>query len=188
MLALLLTIACAPKAVQVAPAPENRVAAPHSAPSGANLPTPYTADQLRAAFPAGTELKFRISAPGEPAVIQHWVFSAPSETGVSVTSKVLAEDGALIKDEGESVTAWTALRDHAAFPAAKTTRSNATVTVPAGTFQTWHYDVQDEGEGGVPIVRRYDFDPANPGPPVKMVVEAGGVAVMTMELLSRAGK
>lgn len=179
---LLVLLACAPKIDAVAPA--GRSAAPVV--ETGRLPTPYTATQLHDAFPAGAELRYRITEGSGEVVVEHMRFTEPTLETVVVHTAVYREDGTLLADEGAETHRWEELRDHASFPVAGTRRSEASVTVPAGTFSTLRYELTEEGEGGVPLSVTYDFDPARAGPPVRMVVETGGVRVMTMELLSRS--
>lgn len=151
-----------------------------AAPAEAVAPIPFTAEQIRDAMPPGTELKLRVASPGKPTVIQHWVvLRADAETG-TIASRLLDENGELVQDEGAQTSRWQELREHAKFPADKTTVTDATVTVPAGTFPTKLYEVR---EGST--VKKMHFAPALPGPPIDMVVEVDGKVVMHMTLLER---
>jgi hypothetical protein len=89
----------------------------------------------------------------------------------------------MLQDEGESFSTWEELERHAHFPSARTTRSESSVDVPAGHFETWLFEVQPEKAGGP--IQRLHFAPNLPGPPVSMEVIAGGAPVMRMVLLSR---
>lgn len=144
---------------------------------------PFSAEQLRTGIPVGTEIRYRVESAGSPAVIQHWVFTAADERGCTIHSRVLAEDGSLIEDEGEGTSTWAELESHAHFPAATTTRSESTVEVPAGRFETWLFEVRP-AEADAPV-SRYHFARELPGPPVWMEVSKGGTVVRKMELLSR---
>ena len=93
--------------------------------------------------------------------------------------------GALLQDEGSSRSTWAELMGHAAFPAAQTTREDASVEVPAGRFDTWLYTVEDSAEDGTPQVKRYHFARNLPGPPVLFTIEQGGAEVFRMALLER---
>jgi hypothetical protein len=76
------------------------------------------------------------------------------------------------------------LRDHAAFPAERTTRTEASCRVQAGSYECWEYVVeQGEGEDGRPIVSRFWFAHSKPGPPVLMETLHGGTRVLRMELV-----
>jgi len=151
---------------------------------GADYVTPpFTAADLQAGLPAGTEIRYRLESAGAPTVIEHWVFTASDEKGCTIASRVLAEDGTLIKDEGEGTNTWAELETHAHFPAASTTRTDSSVDVPAGHFETWLFEVRPT-ESGAPL-RRYHFARNLPGPPVWMEITKDGQLVTRMVLLSR---
>lgn len=178
---LLLALGCAP---HPAPPEPPTPPAPLAAPAVATLPTPYTAQGLHDALPAGAEIRYRI-VEGGVAHLERWTFLDPTDTTVAVHTEVVDDAGRVTEDEGTHTARWDELRDHAKFPVEGTVRSDATVTVPAGTFTTWRYDVPDTMDDGTKVMVHYDFDPKRAGPPVRMLVEAGGVEVMTMELVSR---
>lgn len=149
----------------------------------AHVAPPFSADELRAGIPVGTEMRFRVESAGAPTVIQHWVFTDADATGCTIASRVLAEDGTLIKDEGSGTATWAELESHAHFPAATTNRTDSSVDVPAGHFDTWMFVVRPEDPDAP--VRQYQFARELPGPPVWMEVTKGGSLVTRMVLLSR---
>ena len=146
------------------------------------LPTPYTADQIRAAHPDGTSVVFRIEVPGQPALLHKLRFFNGSAEGTRFESKNEAEDGTSL-GEHEAWSSWEELRDHAAFPAASTRVGEARAEVPAGAFSCRLYTV-DSVEEGVATTTRYWFAHEKPGPPVLMETEVAGEVTMRMELLS----
>jgi hypothetical protein len=149
----------------------------------ATLPPPFTAAELRAGIPAGTEITLRVANAGAAPVITQRVFVAADERGCTIQSRVLAEDGSLVRDDGTATTTWEELESHAHFPAARTRRSESSVEVPAGRFATWLFEVLPDDPAGP--TRRFHFAPELPGPPVSMEVVQGDTVVMTMELVSR---
>lgn len=179
MLLLLALLGCAPKVE--APAPSAAAA------STATAPTPYTADQIRDAMPVGTHIRYALSGGGAPPMVMDW--SVTAHTDAQMTMRTLIQDatGATVDDQGDATHGWEELRLHGAFPAAKTTRSEATTTVAAGTWPTLVYVVQDVTEEGMPVTATYHFAKDMAGPPILMVVNAAdGSVVQRMELLSRA--
>lgn len=161
---------------------------PTPAPQPAHLAPPFDAAALQAGLPAGTELKLRITAAGQPTVIQHWVFTASDASGCTIHARILGEDGVtLIKDEGEGTSTWAELESHALFPAALTTRTDSSVDVEAGHFETWLFEVRPAERGGP--IKKLHFARTLPGPPVLMQVidqgTGGEQVTMTMELVSR---
>ncbi len=183
---------CGPKpraAPTPAPAPAHAPAAPDSASDPAPDPAPdivappFTAAELRAGLPAGTEIKLRVESANSPAVIQHWIFTAADETGCTIQARVYAEDGTLIEDQGSGTSTWDELESHAHFPAALTTREDASIDVPAGHFDTWLFEVKPAQPGAAS--QRLHFARSLPGPPVWMEVVKDGVVLTKLELLSR---
>lgn len=187
-LLLLATSACAsaPPAASSGPAatPPAAPVAPAATAASDVAPKPFTAEQIRAAMPVGHEVRFRVEKAGAPPLVMQWNVIAADAASMTMTTRLFAEDGTLVADEGQETHRWDALVEHAAFPAAATVRSEGPVEVPAGKFAGMTYVVRGE-EGGAPTVTTYVFARELPGPPVSMVVEAGGAVVMRMTLLSR---
>lgn len=157
-------------------------AAPASPAAGIATP-PFSAEQIRQAMPVGTRIVLRIAMAGRPPVLEEMTVIAADRAGCTIHSRKLAEDGALVQDAGPTTATWSALESHAHFPARSTSRSDSTVTVPAGTFDTWLYVVSSGRANGEE--RRMHFARAWPGPPVSMEVVRGGATTMTMTMLSR---
>ncbi len=168
-LSLLLLLGCAH-----APAP------PPAAEAGL-APRPFTADQIRAAMPVGTDVKFRVEEQGQPPGVLHWRVTAADAETMTMSVELLDNEDHLVSNEGSKTNRWDALVKHASFPADATRRGESTVTVPAGTFACLDYVVR--GAGG--MVTTYRFAKELPGPPVLLVVEKDGLVVRTMTLLSR---
>lgn len=177
-LAIALT-ACGPeKAPPVAAA-----AATAPAPTG-NLPAPFSAAELKAGIPVGTEIKLRLTAAGEATLVQHWIFTAADDSGCTIHGIMLAEDGVtVLTDDGAGATTWAELETHAHFPAALTTRTDSTVEVEAGKFDTWRFEVRPAAPGEPSKVLHFARD--LPGPPVLMEETVDGEVVLRMELVSR---
>lgn len=151
-----------------------------TAPAAAIAPRPYTPEQIRDAMPVGTDMRYRIEAAGAPATIVAYHVDAADATSVTMTDRVLSEDGAKVIAEEKSTTEWVKLMEHATFPADATTVRDASVEVPAGRFETTEYVVRRDGS-----VVTFHFAKTLPGPPVSMVEEADGVVKRSMKLVSR---
>lgn len=186
---ILLASACAKPAAPTAPAPSAAVAPtsggePFAPLADGTAPRPFTAEQIRAAMPVGTEIHLRMEAPPEAPVEQRWTVTAATAETCTIASRVVdPASGATVADEGEGTSAWAELVEHAAFPAAATRIEHGTISVPAGTFEIVRYTVAgDDGH-----TRVYSFAVALPGPPVSLVeTDAAGATVHAMTLLSRA--
>ena len=143
-------------------------------------PRPFTAEQLRAGMPIGTELRYRIEEPPGPAVIMVMRVTASDELTGTIETQMLAEDGTQVKNLGAAATEWEALVKHATFPAAATTVSAKTIETPAGTYPGVEYVVREAD-----TTRTFQFARSLPGPPVVLVETTGGKVTSRMTLLSR---
>ena len=145
-------------------------------------PTPYTAEQIRQANPPGTTLVYRIDEPPAPPVFNVMHFASDDADHAVVENQTLTEERTPAGDLVISESSWTELRDHAAFPSSKTSRTEAQCEVPAGSFNCMLYTVQSE-EDGVPITSRFYFAETRPGPPVCYEREREGQVIFRMVLL-----
>jgi len=143
-------------------------------------PTPYSAEQIRAAHPDGTELRWQVTQSGERGPDQRMQFRNGDEGGVTVR-QWSERAGEVIGAPAEQRSTWAELRDHARFDAEMTTREAATVKVAAGTFACWLYSVREVARPGV--VQQYFFAHARPGPPVLYVLTSDGEEQYRMELV-----
>lgn len=186
MVLLVLALACAPKhdGAPVAASAAAPVAAPLAALPDGTLPRPFTAQQLHDALPAGASIVLVVAAAGQPPAERRLTFTEPTDTTTTVVAEVWAGGQRVGEPERESV-AWAELVEHAAFPAAATTRADTTVDGPLGHFDAWLYTVTEAGDDGVPTVSRYWFARALPGPPVLLTVERQGVEVMRLTQVAR---
>lgn len=177
---LVLLSACggSPPAASSAPAP-----AP--APAGPKLaPRPFTADQIRDAMPAGTEIRFRLEEAGKPAVIMHWKVTASDAATMTLAATILGEDGSIVAPEQSETSRWDELVEHASFPADLTVRSEGSVEVPAGTFDSIDYVVTETKDGST-TVSTFKFARQLAGPPVLLSVDKDGTNVRRMTLIER---
>jgi hypothetical protein len=145
-------------------------------PSGAMMPTPYTAEQIRAANHVGRRLDWRVETAGRHEM-RSMTFVAADEKGADAEAVTLDETGHAVGESKRTHATWEELRDHAAFPSASTTLTHESVTVPAGTYDCNVYTVTDGGK-----VMRFWFANNMPGPPVKMVTTEAGAETETREL------
>lgn len=143
------------------------------------LPTPFTADQIRAAMPAGTCVTLRIDPPpDQPAVTVLWRVEEATPTHmVGLTTAQL--DGAAWSEPEPVRARWTSLQRHARFDVRRTTRARATFDTALGAFDGWRYEVR-QSDGTVDV---FEFADAMPGPPVRMLDRtAGGSTAITTQV------
>lgn len=137
-------------------------------------PLPYTAEQIRAACPAGRTITFRREPSGGPAALRVIRFVSVDADGAEIETFDHSEGGAPIETPTRQRVAWEELRRHAAFPAAATTVEDGVIATPAGTFAAMVYTVTSGAD-----VARYYFAKDRPGPPVLFYVEQGGRRLLT---------
>lgn len=153
------------------------------APAGELAPHPSTVEQLRAGMPLGATLVFEKRTAGEAPIRERWEVTANDETGMTIRTTVVDETGAIVRDEGSGTASWEELHHHADFLAAENVREESSVTVPAGTFATWHYTVRDVAKD---TVSRFHFAKDLPGPPVSFTIVQGKGTVFEMVLIEHS--
>ncbi len=172
MTALLLALACAPRAPS----------APAAAPA-THLPTPFAAEEIRDAFRPGTHVVFVLENAGKDTTVSDWVVTGWTGTHATIAFTTYAEDRTtVLEPTAERTSAWAELRDHARFEVDRAERSQGQLLHPLGTLEVWLYVVQGEQQG---LLERYWFAKELPGPPVRFTVEAGGTEVFRMEQVLR---
>lgn len=144
---------------------------------------PFAAEVIRDASPAGRTYVFRFEEDGAERV-ERWVFERVDERGFTSTSTPVDGDGHPTGPAQRSEGTWEELESHAHFPAARTTITNAQLTIPLGAFRCRLYTVTSEDEEGREVVSRYWFAVDLPGAPVRMVREVGGEPVLTMMIVA----
>lgn len=147
-----------------------------------HLPTPYTADQIRDAFPQGLQILMRVTTPAGTSfskmVVQRW---SPDE--VTMSEQAVDEAGRPIGPQTVATATWVELRDHASFSAETAIRRRAIQTTPLGSLEGWLYMVR-EGEESV---SEFFFADAFPGPPILFSQSQTGTAQLRAEMIERSG-
>ena len=145
---------------------------------------PVSLDEFRSAFPAETTLLVRYTHDGETHE-ERWTWTRVDDVGCTIAGLTCDLDGNVVTDDGEATVTWAELMSHATFPADHTVRSDASIDVMAGHYDTWLYVVEETAEDGTPTTSRFHFARTQPGPPVLMTVEQGGTELLRMELVER---
>lgn len=149
------------------------------------LDPPFSAQEIRAAQWAGKKTVYRIEESGEPPVLRLTNWVEVTDDWASFQAVELNLDQ---KPVGEPMTAkatWEELAEHAQFPADRTTVSEASVTVPAGSFDAWLYEVRAVEDDSETMTRAW-FAKARPGPPVRLEQSVEGAQVYRMVLVSES--
>jgi hypothetical protein len=145
------------------------------------LKRPFTAEEIRAEWVPGFRLLMRRSYP-EQTRIERWTVVAADEEGVEIEYATIADDGSVEGEPTVSRSAWTELRDHAAFPAAHSTLEQVSCSTALGDFEGWLYRVTDPEAA---TVNEFFFVPSLPGAPVQMRILEGEETVFELEQTAR---
>lgn len=189
MTAVLFALAACGGSPQAAQSPQPTEAAqpaPGEAPApageamGALARSPFTAEQIRDATPVGRAYRFAMrQGEQEAQVTVRFVEVTPDQATIERT--IVAASGKVLEQASETST-WQQIVGHAAYPADSTEITDATVEVPAGTFDAMLYTVTGE-QDGKPVVSRMYFAKALPGAPVKTEITVGEQVIFSMVLV-----
>ena len=142
------------------------------------LPTPYTADEIRAANPPGSWKVYRITKD-ELTLLQRFEFVASGDPAVSAIDAEMREEGGTeIKTDQTRRASWSELQAHASFAAAQTVMGRDQLVLKAGRFDCWTYAVESPGDA----ISTFWFARDLPGPPVLLVTRVEGKQRLRMEL------
>lgn len=148
-------------------------------PEDPNLPTPYTADEIKRASKTGRTLEFLVETPPKPPTRRRMVFLDVTDVGAMIESTNLDRDGVQDGEKQLSQATWEELRKHALYPRANTQVTTRREDTPAGSFDCTCYTVERGPEKTTAC-----FAKTLPGPPVVMTTEVGGDITSTISLLS----
>lgn len=125
------------------------------------LPTPFTAEQIRANSPAGRTIRTLVEAVDEPPVHQVERYDEVDAHGTHREFWTENADGTRTPAE-RSYATWDELQAHASFPADATEHERVMITTPLGELLCTRYTVtRPDGR-----VSRFWFDTGRPGMPV----------------------
>jgi hypothetical protein len=145
------------------------------------LKRPFTAEEIREEWIEGLRLLMRRSSP-EGEVVERWTVVASDPEGVYIEFVTLDGDGQVSADPEVRRSSWIELRDHAAFPAATSSREWTSRSTALGSFEGWLYRVPDEKTG---TVSEFFFVPEFPGAPVQMRILNGEEIMFELEQTAR---
>jgi hypothetical protein len=139
-----------------------------------HLPTPFTADEIRAAAPDGYTVETVTEDADGTVTRQRTVFIDGDDEGTTMRAVAIDETGSPTGDERVGPAAWVDLQRHASFPAAATTRSRERIETPLGTLDCLCYEVQ---AGDATMVFWFSVD--HPGMPVRYLRRVGSEITST---------
>ena len=95
---------------------------------------------------------------------------------------VLGPDGEPVGEPRTANATWRVLRDHAKFPADKTTVTHEAIDIPSGHWDCWLYTLEGM-EGDTPTLQRFWFAKDKPGAPVVYENVMDGELTLRMTLV-----
>lgn len=147
--------------------------------AGALAPAPFTAEQIRDATQVGRTYRFDLFR-GTQQLKVTLRFTEVTPEQATTEETVVDAAGKTLGTERDEAT-WQEIVGHASYPADSTEITDATVEVPAGTFDAMLYTVTGE-QNGKPVVSRMYFAKSLPGAPVKTEVKVGDEVVFSLIL------
>ena len=147
-----------------------------------HAPTPFSADEIRAACPEGRWNLFEMQTTGKAKLWQLSTFEHSDEHGADFQGVVVNEEGAEVGSPARDTATWHQLQAHASFPSALTEIRADTYRSDAGKFDCWLY-VVTEHTGDKEIVQRFWFARNLPGPPVRVEQREDGTVTFEMKLV-----
>lgn len=147
------------------------------------LPTPFSAEEIRAGCPAGRTIRLRVESAGSPDVVRTSRFVRVDAVGADFEQATYTLDGEQLGETRSGWSSWRELQEHAAFPAATTVVDDVELALPFGVVRCRLYTMTDGAS-----VHRFWFAAAHPGMPVSYSTEESGTVTsrVTMEADSLA--
>jgi hypothetical protein len=142
---------------------------------------PFTAEEIRDEWEPGFRLLIRRSSPEETRM-ERWTVVSADDEGADIEYATIGNDGSVVGEPSVSHSSWTELRDHAAFPAAHSSREWTSSSTALGDFEGWLYRVADPSAA---TVQEFFFVPSLPGAPVEMRILEGDEIVFALEQTER---
>lgn len=144
-----------------------------------HAPTPFTADQIRGASPAGHTTKVLIETKDNAPIIRTTTFVVVDDNEAELEFVEASATDPSVHITGGSRVRWEDLQAHASFPLDRVEVADETIELPWGELECLRYTVSDES--GTTI---HWFAKAHPGMPVRTNVWNGSELVQTSTVLS----
>ena len=139
-----------------------------------HLPTPFTADEIRAGCQPGRTIRLLVVEPNAAPKVRVTRFVSADANGAEQDSWEETPDGTPLTVPQRGRSMWLDLQRHASFPAATTERTEEEIEIPAGRFDCLRY-TNDEGEA----VRTFWFARSVPGMPLRFEERVDGDLVFS---------
>lgn len=145
------------------------------------LARPFTAEQIRADWPVGLEIRIENITP-DGGSLERWRVLEADEEGALIEYATLDPAGEVLGEPRAVRSTWTELRDHASFPAATTTRESLVRETSLGKVEGWLYTLRDDDSG---TVTEMFFGKGMAGAPVETLVSREDELILAMRQLER---
>jgi len=150
----------------------------------ADLSPPFSAEEIRAAFPVGMRIVFSIEDAERPPMRLAWDVVAADRKIMRMHITPQGLDGNPVSDPQDRTFTWDELVDHARFPPDLTTVSNGEVETPIGRHPAQVYTVTTI-DALFTGTEQYHFVLSLPGPPVIRTSTRDGKEVYRMTMIER---
>jgi hypothetical protein len=150
---------------------------PHVLAAG-RAPTPFTADEIRAATTVGKAIKRRVDAQGEEPCYLVSRYVECDDAGAALERFRLSLDGSPLGEPQVIRATWLDLQGHASFPAADTTIESERLETAIGPLDCLRYTVRDGSTDEV-----FWFAKDLPGMPVRQLTRIDGQVVETVSVV-----
>jgi len=142
-----------------------------------DLPTPFSAAEIRDGCPPGRTLRFQIERAGQDPVVRVSRYVETDTDGAVQESWTEDLEGRRLSDPERERSTWLELQEHASFPRATTVRTEEEVEIRAGRFACLRYTRTDPD-----AIWRFWFALELPGQPVRYERGASGQVVFCATL------
>jgi hypothetical protein len=139
-----------------------------------HLPTPYTAEEIRANSPVGRKLRALVTRAGVEPYVRVTQITWADAVGWRGDGWTETPDGRRLTEPEREEATWLELQGHASMPAATTRIDEETIDLPGGRYECLRY-TRDEGES----VDTFWFAKSEPGAPVRFEKRVGGELVFS---------
>jgi hypothetical protein len=146
--------------------------------SADDLPTPFSAAEIRDGCPPGRALRFRMERAGQDPVVRISRYVETDTDGAVQETWTEDREGRRLSDPERERSTWLELQEHASFPRATTVRTEEELEIPAGRFGCLRYTRTDPD-----AIWRFWFARDLPGQPVRYEREASGQIVFSATLI-----
>lgn len=153
---------------------------PHQLRAG-DLPTPFTAEEIRDGNPVGSVIRLRVERAGADSMIHVSSYLSADERGAVRESWDETLDGERVGEAEQSRETWLELQEHASFLAGSTRIDEEVIELPIGRLECLRY-TQTTEDG----TRTFWFARDLPGQPVRWEIRSGGELVTSVEAIEVA--